>query len=251
MDIELLAPGGSYESVIAAFNAGADAVYTGGEMFGARANADNLTTEQLIDAINYAHIHNRKLYLTVNTLLRDDEINEKLYNYILPLYENGLDAVIVQDMGVFNYIRTHFPDLHIHASTQRTIFGKRTAQELKELGATRVVLPRELSIKEIKDIHENVNIEIECFVHGALCYCYSGQCFLSSYIGGRSGNRGRCAQPCRMEYDVIQNKKVLNPGDSKYVLSPKDICTLNILPDIIESGAVSYTHLTLPTNSLV
>ena len=116
MDIELLAPGGSYESVIAAFNAGADAVYTGGEMFGARANADNLTTEQLIDAINYAHIHNRKLYLTVNTLLRDDEINEKLYNYILPLYENGLDAVIVQDMGVFNYIRTHFrqhPDDHL------------------------------------------------------------------------------------------------------------------------------------------
>ena len=239
MDIELLAPGGSYESVIAAFNAGADAVYTGGEMFGARANADNLTTEQLIDAINYAHIHNRKLYLTVNTLLRDDEINEKLYNYILPLYENGLDAVIVQDMGVFNYIRTHFPDLHIHASTQMTIFGKRTAQELKELGATRVVLPRELSLKEIKDIHENVNIEIECFVHGALCYCYSGQCFLSSYIGGRSGNRGRCAQPCRMEYDVIQNKKLLNPGDSKYVLSPKDICTLNILPDIIESGVHS------------
>ena len=239
MDIELLAPGGSYESVIAAFNAGADAVYTGGEMFGARANADNLTTEQLIDAINYAHIHNRKLYLTVNTLLRDDEINEKLYNYILPLYENGLDAVIVQDMGVFNYIRTHFPDLHIHASTQMTIFGKRTAQELKELGATRAVLPRELSLKEIKDIHENVNIEIECFVHGALCYCYSGQCFFSSYIGGRSGNRGRCAQPCRMEYDVIQNKKLLNPGDSKYVLSPKDICTLNILPDIIESGVHS------------
>ena len=239
MDIELLAPGGSYESVIAAFNAGADAVYTGGEMFGARANADNLTTEQLIDVINYAHIHNRKLYLTVNTLLRDDEINEKLYNYILPLYENCLDAVIVQDMGVFNYIRTHFPDLHIHASTQMTIFGKRTAQELKELGATRVVLPREFSLKEIKDIHENVNIEIECFVHGALCYCYSGQCFLSSYIGGRSGNRGRCAQPCRMEYDVIQNKKVLNPGDSKYVLSPKDICTLNILPDIIESGVHS------------
>lgn len=239
MDIELLAPGGSYESVIAAFNAGADAVYTGGEMFGARANADNLTTEQLIDAINYAHIHNRKLYLTVNTLLRDDEINEKLYNYILPLYENGLDAVIVQDMGVFNYIRTHFPDLHIHASTQMTIFGRRTAQELKKLGATRVVLPRELSLNEIKDIHENVDIEIECFVHGALCYCYSGQCFLSSYIGGRSGNRGRCAQPCRMEYDVMQGKTLLNPGDSKYALSPKDICTLNILPDIIESGVHS------------
>ena len=239
MNVELLAPGGSYDSVIAALNAGADAVYTGGELFGARANADNLTTEQLIDVIRYAHIHDKKIYLTVNTLLRDDEIDNRLFDYILPLYENGLDAVIVQDVGVLNFIKNNFPGLHIHASTQMTVFGRRTADELKKSGADRVVMPRELSLKEIKDIHDNVNIEIEGFVHGALCYCYSGQCFMSSYIGGRSGNRGRCAQPCRMQYDILKDGKLLNRGDSKYVLSPKDICTLNILPDIIESGVYS------------
>lgn len=239
MKVELLAPGGSYDSVIAAFNAGADAVYTGGALFGARANADNLTEQQLIDVIQYAHIHNKKVYLTVNTLLRDDEIENQLYDYLLPLYENGLDAVIVQDIGVLRFIKNHFPKLHIHASTQMTVFGRRTAEELKRLGATRVVMPRELSLKEIKDIHDNVEIEIESFVHGALCYCYSGQCFMSSYIGGRSGNRGRCAQPCRMEYDVIKDGKLLNKGNSKYVLSPKDICTIKILPDIIEAGVYS------------
>ena len=241
MDIELLAPGGSYESVIAAFNAGADAVYTGGEMFGARANADNLTTEQLIDAINYAHIHNRKLYLTVNTLLRDDEINEKLYNYILPLYENGLDAVIVQDMGVFNYIRTHFPDLHIHASTQMTITSVYGAKELKRLGCCRVVPAREVSLEEIRRIYDETGMDIETFVHGALCYCYSGQCLMSSLIGGRSGNRGRCAQPCRLPYRVYgqENGTAVNKEDQKCVLSMKDLCTLDILPQILEAGVFS------------
>lgn len=239
MNVELLAPGGSYESVIAAYNAGADAVYTGGMMFGARAGADNLTTEQLIDAINYAHIHGRKLFLTVNTLLKDREIEEQLFDYIAPLYENGLDAVIVQDIGVIIFLQKHFPDLSIHASTQMTILGKETVDELKKLGVSRIVTPRELSILEIKDISDNCDMEIESFVHGALCYCYSGQCFLSSYIGGRSGNRGRCAQPCRMEYDVITGDSIINKGNNKYVLSPKDICTLNILPQIIESGVYS------------
>lgn len=239
MKVELLAPGGSYESVIAAYNAGADAVYTGGLMFGARAGADNLTTEQLIDAMNYAHINGKKLYLTVNTLLKDQEIENQLFDYIAPLYENGLDAVIVQDIGVIDFIRKHFKDLHIHASTQMTIFGSETVEVLKRLGVTRIVTPRELSISEIKDIHEHCDIEIESFVHGALCYCYSGQCFLSSYIGGRSGNRGRCAQPCRMEYDIITDEGVINQGNNKYVLSPKDICTLNILPQIIDSGVYS------------
>lgn len=239
MNVELLAPGGSYESVIAAYNAGADAVYTGGMMFGARAGADNLTTEQLIDAINYAHIHGRKLFLTVNTLLKDREIEEQLFDYIAPLYENGLDAVIVQDIGVIKFLRECFPDLNIHASTQMTIFGKETVEELKKLGVSRIVTPRELSISEIKNISDNCDIEIESFVHGALCYCYSGQCFLSSYIGGRSGNRGRCAQPCRMEYDVITADGVINKGNNKYILSPKDICTLNILPQIIKSGVYS------------
>lgn len=239
MNVELLAPGGSYDSAIAALNAGADAVYTGGALFGARANADNLTEKQLIDVIQYAHIHGKKVYLTVNTLLRDDEIENQLYEYLLPVYENGLDAVIVQDMGVFQFIKNHFPKLHIHASTQMTVFGKRTAEQLKKLGVSRVVMPRELSLKEIKDIHDHVEIEIESFVHGALCYCYSGQCFMSSYIGGRSGNRGRCAQPCRMEYDIIKDGKLFNKGNSKYVLSPKDICTIKILPDIIEAGVYS------------
>lgn len=239
MNVELLAPGGSYDSTIAALNAGADAVYTGGEMFGARAGADNLTEEQLIDVIHYAHIHDKKVYLTVNTLLKDVEISKKLYNYILPLYENGLDAVIVQDIGVVEFFRKQFPKLHIHASTQMTVFGKATAMELKKMGVTRIVMPRELSLDEIRDIYDNTGIEIESFVHGALCYCYSGQCFLSSYIGGRSGNRGRCAQPCRMEYDIIKDNEVLNKGDQKYVLSPKDICTLSILPQIISSGVYS------------
>lgn len=239
MKVELLAPGGSFDSVIAAINAGADAVYTGGAMFGARAGADNLTTEQLIEALDYAHIHNKKLYLTVNTLLKDKEIEQQLYDFIAPLYEKGLDAVIVQDMGVLKFISDNFAGLHIHASTQMTIFGYETAKELKRLGVTRIVTPRELSLKEIKDISDKADIEIESFVHGALCYCYSGQCFMSSYIGGRSGNRGRCAQPCRMEYDVLYDGQVINPGNNKYVLSPKDICTLRILPQIIESGVYS------------
>lgn len=242
MKVELLAPGGSFESVIAAYNAGADAVYTGGLMFGARAGANNLTTEELIEALEYAHVHDRKLYLTVNTLLKDKEIETELYDYLLPLYENGLDAVIVQDIGVFKFIRDNFPLMHIHASTQMTIFGKDTVAFLKDLGASRIVTPRELSLKEIEDIKNDIRLkdmEIESFVHGALCYCYSGQCFMSSYIGGRSGNRGRCAQPCRMEYDVLKDGKVLNPGNNKYVLSPKDICTLKILPEIIKSGVYS------------
>lgn len=239
MSVELLAPGGNYESVIAAINAGADAVYTGGDLFGARANAQNLTLEELYNAIDYAHLFGKKIYLTVNTLIKDKEIEEQLFQYILPLYEHGLDAVIVQDMGVLLFIKENFPGLHIHASTQMTIAGNLTVQELEKLGVSRIVTPRELSIDEIKLIHESTNVEIESFVHGALCYCYSGQCFLSSFIGGRSGNRGQCAQPCRMEYNVIENGRILNEGNNKYVLSPKDICTLKILPDIIEAGVYS------------
>lgn len=228
MLVELLAPGGNYESVIAAINAGADAVYTGGELFGARANANNLSEDELISAIQYAHLFNRKIYLTVNTLVKDNEIKEKLYNYLLPLYTNGLDAVIVQDIGVLLFIKEKFPGMHIHASTQMTIFGDLTVEYLKKLGVSRIVTPRELSLNEISDIHQKTNLEIESFVHGALCYCYSGQCFLSSFIGGRSGNRGQCAQPCRMEYDVILNGKVLNKKNEKYVLSPKDIKTIPV-----------------------
>lgn len=239
MLVELLAPGGNYDSVIAALNAGADAVYTAGNMFGARANAQNLSEDELIDAINYAHLFDKKIYLTVNTLLKDDELKLKLYEYLLPLYENGLDAVIVQDIGVMLFIRKYFPLLHIHASTQMIISGKYTVKWLENQGVTRIVTPRELSLSEIKEIHKNSSVEIESFVHGALCYCYSGQCLMSSFIGGRSGNRGQCAQPCRMEYNVLKNKKCINQGNNKYVLSPKDICTLDILPEIVESGVYS------------
>lgn len=208
---ELLAPAGSVETMYAAFAAGADAVYIGGSRFGARAYADNAESESLLDAIDYAHLHGKKLYLTVNTLLKEQEMNE-LYEYLLPFYCQGLDAVIVQDFGVFRRVREWFPDLAIHASTQMIMSGELSAEKLKELGATRIVTPRELSLNEIRSIHKSCDLEIESFVHGALCYCYSGQCLFSSIAGGRSGNRGRCAQPCRMAYSVEQNGKVILPA---------------------------------------
>ena len=237
-EIELLAPAGSYDIAIAAINAGADAIYLGGENFGARANAENLTTEEIIDVLNYAHLNERKVYLTINTLLKNKEIRNDLYGFLCPLYENGLDSVIVQDIGVLSFVKKHFPELKIHASTQMTISGKETVKWLKDLGAERVVLPREFSIDEIKEL-KGSDMEIESFVHGALCYCYSGQCLLSSFIGGRSGNRGRCAQPCRLPYDVIYDGMLINEADEKYILSPKDICALYLLPDIIDAGVTS------------
>lgn len=237
-EVELLAPAGSYDIAIAAINAGADAVYLGGENFGARANAENLKTEEIVDVLNYAHLNGRKVYLTINTLLKNKEIKNDLYDFLRPLYENGLDSVIVQDIGVLLFVKKYFPELKIHASTQMTIEGKETVKWLKNLGAKRVVLPRELSIDEIKDL-KGTDIEIESFVHGALCYCYSGQCLLSSFIGGRSGNRGRCAQPCRLPYDVLYDGMLINESDEKYILSPKDICALYLLPDIIDAGVTS------------
>lgn len=230
MRAELLAPAGSFESMKAAVTAGADAVYVGGARFGARAYADNFTEEQLLDAIDYCHLHGSRLYLTVNTLLKDCEIDE-LYDYLLPYYKRGLDAVIVQDTGVLRYIREAFPDMDIHASTQMTLCGADGAKLLEEEGAGRIVTARELSLEEIRSIRRETSIEIESFVHGALCYCYSGQCLLSSMIGGRSGNRGRCAQPCRLPYQTERAEG--------FLLSPKDICTLDILPDILEAGVYS------------
>lgn len=228
---EVLAPAGTYECFRAAINAGADAVYLGGSMFGARAFAGNFEEAELIKAIRTAHLYGRKVYLTVNTLLRNDEL-EKLVQYVKPYYEEGLDAVIVQDYGVFAVLREAFPGLDLHASTQMTITGKYGAQLLKDMGAARVVPARELSAKEIRDIYDNVDVEIESFVHGALCYCYSGQCLLSSMIGGRSGNRGRCAQPCRLTYSA-------NGIIEKYLLSPKDMCTIEAVPDILDAGVYS------------
>lgn len=240
--VEILAPAGSVESMKAAVNAGADAVYMGGSRFGARAYADNPEEDQFLEAIDYAHLHGCRLYMTVNTLVKETEL-DPLYDFLKPYYEQGLDAVIVQDMGVLSCIRRFFPDLPIHASTQMTVTGYRSAQILKDMGVTRVVTARELSLDEIRRIREQVDIEIESFVHGALCYCYSGQCLLSSLIGGRSGNRGRCAQPCRLPYDVQgqarSGKGQKRGADERYVLSLKDLCTLDILPDIIEAGVYS------------
>ena len=236
---EILAPAGSYDTMKAAFFAGADAVYAGGRQFGARASAVNFSDQELLDAIHYAHIHGKKFYLTVNTLLKDKELDMSFVDYMNPLYEAGLDAVIVQDFGVMEKIHHIYPELAIHASTQMNTTGPFFADFLKKYGVTRVVTARELSLQEIRQIYETTGLEIESFVHGALCYCYSGQCLLSSMIGQRSGNRGRCAQPCRLAYDVLKNGTKINHTENKYALSPKDLCTLWIIPDILEAGVYS------------
>ena len=285
--VEILAPAGSMESMRAAVNAGADAVYMGGSRFGARAYADNPEEDRFLEAIDHVHLHGCRIYMTVNTLVKEGELSQ-LPEFLRPYYRQGLDAVIVQDLGVWELVRRTFPDLHIHASTQMTVTGWRSAELLKKMGASRVVTARELSLEEIAQIRDKVDIEIESFVHGALCYCYSGQCLLSSLIGGRSGNRGRCAQPCRLPYDVAgqtgflplegrgprerqeapagRGAKERKSGPSgrggrgrdprerdvreradragtgrndRYLLSLKDLCTLDLLPDMIEAGVYS------------
>lgn len=237
--VEILSPAGSMESFRAAINAGADAIYLGGNMFGARAFANNFDQNQMIEALDLAHIHNVKVYLTVNTLLKNAEIEHSLFEFLKPAYEHGLDAVLVQDLGVFEFIKRHFPKLDIHASTQMTTNSEYSAKLLEQMGVTRVVTSRELSLEEIRNIRKNTSIEIESFVHGALCYCYSGQCLMSSMIGGRSGNRGRCAQPCRLQYDVLDANGAVIRTQGRHVISPKDMCALELLPDIIEAGVYS------------
>lgn len=237
-NFELLAPAGSFEILKAVIEAGADAVYVGGSQFGARAYANNFTEEELLNAIDYVHLRGKKLFLTVNTLFKNHEINDSLYQYLLPYYKRGLDAVIVQDFGVISYIKKHFPNLPIHSSTQMTITGVDGAKLLKELGVERVVLARELSIDEMKHIRKKAEIELEAFIHGALCYSYSGQCIFSSMLGGRSGNRGRCAQPCRLPYAVLDEKKKEYKKES-YVLSPKDLCGIEYLKQLKEAGVYS------------
>lgn len=237
--IELLAPAGSYEAFEAALGAGADAVYLGGPDFGARAYAKNFSQEELIRAIRTAHLHGRKLYLTVNTLLKNKELQEKLYASLKPAYEEGLDAVIVQDMGVLRFIRRVFPDLPIHASTQMAVTGPEGMKFLESLGVSRVVPARELSLEELKTMHKESPIEIETFIHGALCYSISGQCLMSSILGGRSGNRGRCAQPCRLPYQIKEKGSRFTGDRELCPLSLKDICTLDILPEILDAGVVS------------
>lgn len=231
-ETEVLAPAGSYECLEAAVQAGADAVYLGGRQFGARAFAANFDREDLLRALEYVHLRGRKLYLTVNTLLKDRE-TEELEEYLMPFYREGLDAVIVQDLGVLDLVRERFPDLAVHISTQMTVTSEAGARFFKDRGATRIVPARELSLEEIRRMKEKSGLEMECFVHGAMCYCYSGQCLMSSLIGGRSGNRGQCAQPCRLPYRVGEGKQ-------QDILSMKDLCALSLIPELIEAGVDSF-----------
>lgn len=236
---ELLAPAGRFECLEAAINAGADAIYLAGKEFGARASADNFTEEELIKALNLAHVHGKKIYLTLNTLIKEREWN-RLEQFIRPYYEHGLDGVIIQDLGLIEYLKESFPKLELHASTQMTVTGKYGAALLKSRGICRVVPARELSLDEIVEIKEETGLEIECFIHGAMCYCYSGQCLFSSYLGGRSGNRGRCAQPCRLNYTVTYGNKYVSKDQVQYPLSLKDMCTVSSLDKLIEAGIDSF-----------
>lgn len=230
---EILAPAGSIKAMEAAIKAGADAIYMGGSRFGARAYADNPEKDDLIEAIHYVHLYGKKLYLTLNTLLKEEEL-DLVGEFLLPYYKAGLDGIIIQDSGVFSYVKNNFPGLALHASTQMNITDAASAKLLKEAGACRVVPARELSFDEIRSIKEETGLEIETFVHGALCYCYSGRCLMSSILGGRSGNRGRCAQPCRLPYEVADNK------NGAYVLSPKDLCAISLIPQLVEAGIDSF-----------
>lgn len=230
-DFELLAPAGNLEIFKGVIESGADAVYVGGSMFGARAYANNFTEEELLEAIDFAHLRGVKVYLTVNTLIKNSEFS-KLYDYLLPYYKRGLDAVIVQDIGVVKAIHEYFPSMEIHTSTQMTVTGADGVRFLSQFGVTRVVMAREVSLAEMKRIHEETGMELEAFVHGALCYSYSGQCLFSSILGGRSGNRGRCAQPCRLPY-TVEGKK------DEYILSLKDMCGINALDKLHDAGVYS------------
>lgn len=236
--VELLAPACNYQAFTGAINAGADAVYLGGSKFSARAYADNFTEEEICRAIRYAHFNSKKIYLALNTLIKEEEFS-LLYDFVVPFYEEGLDGIIIQDLGVWKYIRETFPGLPLHASTQMTVTGAMGADFLKENGASRVVPARELSLEEIRKIKDRTGLEIECFIHGAMCYCYSGQCLFSSILGGRSGNRGRCAQPCRQSYRVTDSDSGVTSKEM-YLLSLKDMCTIEYIPKLIEAGIDSF-----------
>ncbi|KAJ52289.1 putative protease [Clostridium tetanomorphum] len=235
-NIELLAPAGSIESLYAAVQAGANAVYLGGSKFSARAYASNFDNETMEKAVRYCHLYNVKVYVTINTLLKEKELKEAV-EYSRFLYKIGVNGLIIQDTGLAYMLKSELPNFELHASTQMTVHNMEGAKLLKKLGFKRIVLSRELSLKEIKDISKELGIETEIFIHGALCICYSGQCLMSSIIGGRSGNRGRCAQPCRLPYTLLD--KTYGKEKKAYILSPKDICTLQDIKDIVSSGAGS------------
>lgn len=237
-NIEILAPGGSLDALKAAVDSGADAVYFGGSQFGARANAVNLTNEQIIEAVVYAHLRSAKVYVTVNTLVFDTELNDA-FEFLKFCYNAGVDAVIVQDMAVARMIRKFFPDFRLHASTQMTIHNLDGVVQAGKFGFDRVVLSRELSFEEIKYIADNTDVELEVFVHGALCMSYSGQCMMSSFLGGRSGNRGLCAQPCRLAYTLLDSSaNIVSPKD-KYLMSLKDLCLVDYISELKAVGVTS------------
>ena len=230
--IELLSPVGDFECLKAAVQNGADAVYFGAGSFNARAFATNFDDEALENAITYAKLRGVKTNLTLNTLIKNDEM-ESAINLAKKAYELGINAIIVQDLGLARYLIKNFPDLAIHGSTQMSVHSLEGVLALQKMGFSRVVLSRELSLEEIEYICKNSDIEIEVFVHGALCISYSGQCLFSSMVGGRSGNRGKCAQPCRLPYELLENDKTIDKG---YLLSPRDLCGLDYLPQLVNSG---------------
>lgn len=234
---ELLAPVGGYDSVTAALNGGCDAIYIGGSRFGARAYAKNCTDDEMEDIFRICRLRGVKVFLTVNTLCKEDEL-PLAAEFVCSMYNKGADGFIIQDMGLFYLLKNNFPNIPLHASTQMTVHNYKAVEELGKLGFCRVVLSREMSQEEIKQIKQRgiFKGELEAFIHGALCVSYSGRCLMSSFIGGRSGNRGRCAQPCRMDYSLLKNGKEIKKG---CLLSPKDIATENIVDDIVNSGVYS------------
>ena len=236
-DIELLAPAGSFEALVAAVQNGANAIYLGGQKFGARAFAHNFDYAALKEAVDYCHLRNVKLYVTVNTLYNNAEIDE-IFDYLKYLYHIGVDALIIQDMGLFSLIKNHFPDIEIHMSTQASVRNIEGVKYFAKQNIDRVVLAREMNIREIEEICHNCSIDIEVFVHGALCMSYSGQCLMSSMIAKRSGNKGECGQPCRLPYSLLEDNKIIKK--QKYLLSPMDLCTIEKVPKLIDAGIKSF-----------
>ena len=234
--IELLAPAGSFESLKAAISNGADAVYLGGGKLNARVNAANFTQRELVEAFDYAHERGRRVYITLNTLIKDQELSDAV-RFAEFVYKEGADAVIVQDMGLVRLLKEKMPGLEIHASTQMTLSNSMAVKVAEKIGVSRVVLPRELTLQEIENIKEQTSVDIEVFVHGALCVCYSGQCLMSSFIGRRSGNRGLCAQPCRLPWSLSHDLE--NYTERSYLLSPRDIMAIELLPQLKKAGVSS------------
>ena len=241
-NVELLSPVGDFECLKAAVQNGANSVYLGASSFSARAKATNFNDEELRNAIKYCKTRNVSVHLALNTLIKNSEFQDAV-SLAIKAYNMGIDAIIIQDIGLAKYLLDNYPEIPLHASTQMTVTNLAGVKQLEKLGYRRVVLARELSLKEIEYIRNNTEIELEVFIHGALCISYSGQCLLSSMIGGRSGNRGLCAQPCRLSYDLFEKNKNTNKEtklDSGYLLSPRDNCAIELLPELIKLGINSF-----------